>query len=36
MDREKMESTAYRITPDEQKAIDEFNLERIWSHPLRG
>jgi elongation factor 3 len=35
-DREKMESLAYRITPEEQKAIDEFNLEGIWSRRLRA
>jgi hypothetical protein len=35
-DREKMESIAYRITPDVQKAIDEFNLEGIWSRRVRA
>jgi elongation factor 3 len=35
-DREKMESIAYRITPEEQKAIDEFNLEGIWSRRVRA
>ena len=35
-DREKMESEAYRIPPEEQKAIDEFNLQGIWSRRLRG
>jgi elongation factor 3 len=35
-DQEKMESEAYRITPEEQKAMDEFNLEGIWSRRLKG
>jgi len=35
-DREKMESEAYRITPEEQQAIDDFGLEGIWSRRLRG
>ena len=35
-DREKLESKAFRITPEEQKAIDDFNLEGIWSRRLRG
>jgi elongation factor 3 len=35
-DREKMESKAYRITPEEQTAMDEFNLEGIWSRRMRG
>ena len=35
-DKEKLESEAYRITPEEQEAIDAFNLEGIWSRRLRG
>ena len=35
-DKEKLESEAYRITPEEQKAIDDFNLEGIWSRRMRG
>lgn len=35
-DKEKIESEAYRITPEEQKAIDDYNLEGIWSRRLRG
>lgn len=35
-DREKIESEAYRITPEEQMAIDDYNLEGIWSRRLRG
>jgi elongation factor 3 len=35
-DREKMESEAYRITPEEQKAIDDFGIEGIWSRRLRA
>lgn len=35
-DREKMESVAYRITPEEQKAMDDFNIEAIWSRRLKG
>lgn len=35
-DKEKLESEAYRITPDEQKAIDIFMLEGIWSRRLRA
>jgi len=35
-DKEKLESEAYRITADEQKAIDDFQLEGIWSRRLRG
>lgn len=35
-DKEKLESEAYRITPEEQEAIDDFNLEGIWSRRLRA
>lgn len=35
-DREKMESEAYRITPEEQTAIDDFGVEGIWSRRLRA
>jgi elongation factor 3 len=35
-DKEKIESEAYRITPEEQKAIDDYNLEAIWSRRMRG
>ena len=35
-DKEKLESEAYRITPEEQEAIDAFNLEGIWSRRMRG
>jgi len=35
-DKEKLESEAYRITPEEQKAIDDFGIEGIWSRRLRG
>jgi len=35
-DKEKLESEAYRITPEEQEAIDAFNLEGVWSRRLRG
>jgi len=35
-DKEKIESEAFRIPPEEQKAIDEFSLEGIWSRRLRA
>jgi len=35
-DREKMESEGFRISPEEQKAIDDFNLEGLWSRRLRA
>lgn len=35
-DKEKMESEAYRITPEEQRAIDEFGIEGIWSRRMRA
>mmetsp|Transcript_14078 Transcript_14078/g.30612 ORF Transcript_14078/g.30612 Transcript_14078/m.30612 type:complete len:751 (+) Transcript_14078:24-2276(+) len=35
-DREKIDSEAFRIEPEEQKAIDDYNLEGIWSRRLRA
>jgi len=35
-DKEKLESEAYKITDDEKKAIDDFQLEAIWSRRMRG
>ena len=35
-DKEKLESEAYRIPSDEQKAIDDFELEGIWSRRMRA
>jgi len=35
-DKEKIESEAYKITPEEQEKIDAYNLEEIWSRRLRG
>jgi elongation factor 3 len=35
-DKEKMESEAYRIPEDEQKAIDDFGIEGIWSRRMRA
>ena len=35
-DKEKLDSEAYRIPPEEQKAIDDFKLEDIWSRRMRG
>lgn len=35
-DREKMESEGYRITEEEQKSIEDFKLEAIWSRRMRG
>ncbi|KAG7356086.1 ABC transporter ATP-binding protein [Nitzschia inconspicua] len=35
-DKEKLDSEAYRITPEEQQAIDDFQLEGIWSRRMRG
>ena len=35
-DKEKMESEAYRIPEEEQKAIDEFGIEDIWSRRMRA
>ena len=35
-DKEKIQSEAFRITPEEQQRIDDFNLEGIWSRRLRA
>jgi elongation factor 3 len=35
-DKEKLDSEAYRITEEEQKAIDDFSLEGIWSRRIRA
>ena len=35
-DREKLESEAYRITEEEQKLIDDFQLEAIWSRRMKA
>jgi len=35
-DREKIESEAFKIRPEEQALIDEFQLEGIWSRRLRA
>lgn len=35
-DREKMESEAYVIPPEEQQAIDDFGLDSIWSRRMRA
>jgi len=35
-DKEKMESEAFRIPPEEQQAIEEFGLEEIWSRRMRA
>ena len=35
-DREKMESEAFKISDEEQEAIDAFNLEGIWSRRLKA
>jgi elongation factor 3 len=35
-DKEKMDSAAYKISEAEQKAIDDFQLEDIWSRRLRA
>ena len=35
-DKEKMDSEAYRITEEEQKKIDDFGLEGIWSRRMRA
>mmetsp|Transcript_27708 Transcript_27708/g.65060 ORF Transcript_27708/g.65060 Transcript_27708/m.65060 type:complete len:744 (+) Transcript_27708:164-2395(+) len=35
-DKEKLESEAYRITPEEREAIDAFQLEDIWSRRMRA
>jgi elongation factor 3 len=35
-DKEKLESEAYRITPEEHSAIDDFGIEGVWSRRMRG
>ena len=35
-DEEKIRSEAFKITPEEQKLIDDFDLEGIWSRRLRA
>lgn len=35
-DKEKMESEAYRIPEEEQKAIDDFGIEGVWSRRMRA
>jgi elongation factor 3 len=35
-DKEKLESAAYKISDEEQKAIDDFQLEGIWSRRIRA
>mmetsp|Transcript_20747 Transcript_20747/g.29128 ORF Transcript_20747/g.29128 Transcript_20747/m.29128 type:complete len:776 (-) Transcript_20747:155-2482(-) len=35
-DKEKIQSEAFKISEEEQKAIDEFQLEGIWSRRLRA
>lgn len=35
-DREKMDSEGYRITEEEQKAIDDYEIEGIWSRRMRA
>jgi elongation factor 3 len=36
-DREKMESEAFRITPEEQQAMDDFGIEGdLWSRRMRA
>eukprot|EP00977_Amphora_coffeiformis_P023818 scaffold14477_cov164-Amphora_coffeaeformis.AAC.2 len=35
-DREKLESEAYRITEEEQKLIEDFQLEAIWSRRMKA
>lgn len=35
-DREKIESVGFRITPEEQELIDDFQLEGIWSRRVRA
>ena len=35
-DKEKLDSAAYKISPEEQKAIDDFGLEGIWSRRMRA
>lgn len=35
-DEEKINSEAFKITPEEQQAIDDFGLEGIWSRRMRA
>lgn len=35
-DKEKLESAAFKIGEEEQKAIDDFGLEDIWSRRMRA
>ena len=35
-DKEKLESKAYKITEEEQKAIDDFGIEGVWSRRMRA
>lgn len=35
-DKEKLETAAFTIGPDEQKVIDDFQLEAIWSRRMKG
>jgi elongation factor 3 len=35
-DREKLESEAYRISPEEQEAIDAFQIEGVWSRRMKA
>ena len=35
-DEEKIGSEAFKITPEEQQAIDDFGLEAIWSRRMRA
>lgn len=35
-DKEKINTEAYRITPEEQQLIDDFGLEAIWSRRVRA
>jgi elongation factor 3 len=35
-DKEKLDSEAYRITPEEQQGIDDFDIEGIWSRRMRA
>ena len=35
-DKEKIMSEAYKISPEEQKAIDDFGIEDIWSRRVRA
>ena len=35
-DKEKINSEAFRISPEEQQRIDDFCLEAIWSRRMRA